>query len=753
MAHHSEIFGRLLKSAISSVVSYEGKKTAIVEEELGRLMGVSGSTVERYKGGYVPDEPERIKVLAEAAVRRGLLGREWLGRFLHAARYPERERLLDQLTPQAPQRPRPPRVYENLPAPTYSQFVMRQQAFADVLDGLQQRSAVVLVVGLGGNGKTSLAREVAARCLKDKDDAPSFDAVVWVSDKDRPGTTNLSTVLDELARTLDYPGFTQFEHDDKRREVEQLLRRQRVLLVVDNFETITDGALLSWLLRLPEPSKALITSREYGRAFRNSTVVLDLRGMSDAEAQTLVAQRLRVLRLEQLVSDQSQLEPLVAVTGGNPKAIEIALGLVKYERRPLQQVVDDLHAARGDLFDDLFARAWSLLDEAARRVLLVATFFPTTASGEALAATADVQGYSFERALERLTHLALLDVQQEDLNHEARYELHPLVRVFAKAQLVEQPILQNNSRDRWLCWYKRLAAEVGFCYTEQEHLKRLDAEYETVSEVIKWAYNKRYDADVIKLHRGVAYYLLVRGLWARALELSDIRIKASLRCNDSIAAISAVANRCELLSRQGQAEEVEKHLFQIRELVKYLQDARRVQWAIPYVQAMAAMAQDNLQGAIEFWEEYRSAVDSRSTFRIFALRWLATCYFHQNQLDLAQELFIEAQNRAVAIGQERSILIQEIYLAAIDLLRGSVHQASIRLNACCAVAIERRDRPTLAEAQQYLARLHILQGNLPAARTSLADAIDLFERLGMRRELAEARAALADLGTEEASAT
>ena len=36
--------------------------------------------------------------------------------------------------------------------------------------------------------------------------------------------------------------------------------------------------------------------------------------------------------------------------------------MIKYERRPLQQVVDDLYAARGELFDDLFARAWDGLD-------------------------------------------------------------------------------------------------------------------------------------------------------------------------------------------------------------------------------------------------------------------------------------------------------------------------------------------------------------------------------------------------------
>ncbi|NTV63565.1 MAG: AAA family ATPase, partial [Oscillochloris sp.] len=308
--------------------------------------------------------------------------------------------------------------------------------FAEVADGLGKRTAAVLIVGMGGNGKTSLAREVAAECLRDDSQAPRFDSVVWVSDKDRPGTTNLSTVLDEIARTLDYPGFTQFEHDEKRREVEQLLRRQRVLLVVDNFETITDGALLTWLLNLPEPSKALITTREYRRAWRSSWPV-ELRGMSEAEAWELISERARALKIERLIGERPQLEPLLAATGGNPKALTITMGLLKYERRPLQQVVDDLYAARGDLFDDLFARAWALLDEAARRVLLVTTFFPASAGASALSASADVRGFAFDRAVERLADLALLDVQQEDLSAAPRYALHSLVRAFAGAKLAE----------------------------------------------------------------------------------------------------------------------------------------------------------------------------------------------------------------------------------------------------------------------------------------------------------------------------
>src|SRR4051812_27175709 len=119
---------------------------------------------------------------------------------------------------------------------------MRDQAFAEVVDGLHQRSAAVLIVVLGGNGKTSLAREISDACLKGAGDAPQFDAAVWVSDKDHPGKINLSLVLDEIARTLDYPGIPQLDQAEKRREVEHLLKRHRVLLVIDNFETITDSA-------------------------------------------------------------------------------------------------------------------------------------------------------------------------------------------------------------------------------------------------------------------------------------------------------------------------------------------------------------------------------------------------------------------------------------------------------------------------------------------------------------------------------
>jgi hypothetical protein len=88
MKNRSEEFGRLLKAGIGSIASCEGKKAPIIEEELGDQIGVSGDTIQRYKSGFLPPDVNAVRVLATACIQRGLLGRAWLQRFLHAACYP-----------------------------------------------------------------------------------------------------------------------------------------------------------------------------------------------------------------------------------------------------------------------------------------------------------------------------------------------------------------------------------------------------------------------------------------------------------------------------------------------------------------------------------------------------------------------------------------------------------------------------------------------------------------------------------------
>jgi transcriptional regulator with XRE-family HTH domain len=379
----NEEFGRLLSGAINSIATYEGATAPVVEASLGEMIGLSPATVQRYKRGHLPPDPRTIQLLSEAAVKRGFLDRRWLTRFLHTAAYPAPDALLDGLCPRTFIGPEAARVLQNLPPPSYAQFITRPRPFAELLEALGQRTAVVVVASLGGMGKTSLVREVAAQCLTAEGDLPRFDAAVWVSDAERPGTTTLAGVLDEIARTLQSDGLVERAPDEKRRGVELLLRGRRVLVIIDNFETVTDTSLLLWLLKLPEPSKAIITTREYRREYRHGAWPVELRGMIEAEARAFLGQRLRLLRLDAAMLPDIAAAQLITATGGNPKALTMALGGLKYARRPVQDIVEDVAAARGELFDDLLERSWSLLDESARRVLLAATLFAPSADRRA----------------------------------------------------------------------------------------------------------------------------------------------------------------------------------------------------------------------------------------------------------------------------------------------------------------------------------------------------------------------------------
>jgi tetratricopeptide (TPR) repeat protein len=620
-----------------------------------------------------------------------------------------------------------------------------------VVDGLSQRSAAVLIVGLGGNGKTSLAREVAAHCLQDEGDAPRFDAVVWVNDQEHPGTTNQSNVFDTIARTLNYSGLMQFPHDEKQYEVEQLLRRQQVLLIIDNAETITDSALFTWLLRLPEPSKTIITSRERNRALWSSWLV-ELRGMNSEEACTLLSQRLKRLSI-QLTPDVGQVELLVEATGGNPKAITIVAGLLKH--RPFPQIMADLHAVRGDLsalLNDLFRRSWALLDEAGKCILLVMTFFPDSASVEALSATADVIGFEFDRATEQLTDLSLLDVQQTDLASTPRYVLHPLVRAFVGSQLAGQSTFEQAARGRWVDWYVELSSQVGYCAQNMENLRLLDPETGNILSVIEWTFKNRRYSETISIAAGSSYYYCVRGFWDKQNVLEQIRSEAARYQGDIVDELFALSYRSHRLCERGLIEDVESILPRLREIANSsaLPNDALFEYYMVFVSYYRAC--DEVDKALEAIERIVELPDLSPQRYSLGHYQLAYCWYLQKEFRQAQHLFEEFLHDNIVQRNQSVVAALKLRLAQIDIALGNLDTAVEKLAVAHAHACHHQEQPLLAEIQYAYGCLHVLQGELPEAHAAFLESIDLFERLGMRRELAEAREELARLEAQMAEA-
>ena len=761
----NEEFGRLLTGAINSIATYEGKTAPAVEQELGQQIGLSGASIQRYKRGHVPPEPRTIQRLAEAAVKRSFLDRRWLSRFLRVSAYPSPEPLLNALCPpnsadavESPAR----RPAQNLPPPSYNHFVMRPGPYNEIIDALKQRNAVVVVASLGGMGKTSLVREVAARCLQAGPPAPVdvnldattaantitdliADAVVWISDAERPGFTTLNTVLDEIARTLGFESLIERGLDDKRRQVERLLRGQRVLVVVDNFETVVDMDLLRWLLKLPEPSKAIITTREYRREFRHGAWQIELRGMRDDEATTFVAQRLKWLRMENWITDPAQVSPLIQTTGGNPKAIEMALGSLKYGRRALQDVVDDLYMARGSLFESLFARNWSMLDEAARRVLLAATFFAPSANEAALAITADVRTSVFDRAVETLNDLSLLDVLRTDLIQKPRYALHPMVRAFAEAELRKDPAFEAAARLRWLDWYVALAAQVGYCRDDLKRLQTLDPERDMLHVVAAWAKDAGQTEKLLALAQGSAYYCYVRGLLGRQPNMNLAAADAALALHRPAEALKWLSHHAQRQARLGQLDIVEAHLPRMASLAQQAVLPLDVTETYRHAVASYYFARNDFEAAEQAWRSLLATPGLGEPSQLVTVKWLAECLRQRHRLEEAQALLEETLAGHHEADNIRAIVALKLSLAKVVLAQNELQVANY-LTAQCREAIIANDIERHKPDVLFLeGRLAESRGEIASAQQAYEDAAVRFRQLGLRREIIEVEDALREL--------
>jgi hypothetical protein len=67
---------------------------------------------------------------------------------------------------------------------------MRSAAYQAVIDSLTSDLPLTAIISLGGMGKSSLARAIAVACSEPQH-TPHIALTVWISDNDRPGSTNL----------------------------------------------------------------------------------------------------------------------------------------------------------------------------------------------------------------------------------------------------------------------------------------------------------------------------------------------------------------------------------------------------------------------------------------------------------------------------------------------------------------------------------------------------------------------------------
>lgn len=147
------------------------------------------------------------------------------------------------------------------------------------------------------------------------------------------------------------------------------------------------------------------------------------------------------------------------------------------------------------------------------KLLMVLSLFATDAGREALGYVAELSELDRDDGLVDLEKLSLVNKNAD------RFSLLPLTKIFAAAETDKNPEFKRYATRRWLDYLKELCQEpVGEYYWRYRN-HAFYQEGDNLLEAIDWAYNEGTTTDVFILSRAAYDYLEVIGEWNQILTL------------------------------------------------------------------------------------------------------------------------------------------------------------------------------------------------------------------------------------------
>ncbi|MCE7743827.1 MAG: tetratricopeptide repeat protein [Candidatus Heimdallarchaeota archaeon] len=364
----------------------------------------------------------------------------------------------------------------NLPRPEYIEFIGRTEKIDVVLAqlGPKGRSYIISIDGIGGVGKSALALEIAYLCLNKK----LFDSIIWVSAKtERLGVVGVKTLtpniksLDDLLNIIleefgNKDAIENFKVERKKELVYEYLSNITVLLIIDNFETITDKNIDDFLKDMPIPSKILMTSRKrMGEVER----VIPLEEFSLIETEQFLKSEFTAKKIS-YPDFKKYSDDIHRITGGIPLALKMTIAWIINEGLSIENIKAKLQSQDSDIlsfcFDENFEKH---MDFHTRRVFCVFPIFNSEPTMELLKASTKLNEDQLNKSIATLLNLSLIfEIETEDDNHmDNQYGMLPLTMMYAHQKLTEQRGLDQEAR-------KALSEYLELNQQTQEATEQLD---------------------------------------------------------------------------------------------------------------------------------------------------------------------------------------------------------------------------------------------------------------------------------------
>lgn len=364
----------------------------------------------------------------------------------------------------------------SLPPPTYSRLFGLDSKIALLQNALATPTApwLVMILGLGGMGKSTLAHAVSTWAAQQA----TFTRAIWLTAKqeeyntwqgqrqatatpvivEQPAATLSSAqapltyekLLDAVAAQLGLQELTRptdlangqgvTNRQRKQEQICAVLREQPALIVIDNLESIVhDTALVQGVQTLIRPSKILLTSRH--AIDLPDLFLVRMNELSWADSLALLHYEAEQRGFPELsAAPPATLAPLYELVGGNPLALKLVVG--QLTSLPLSEVIQRLKHARKsseraeyELYHYLYWQSWRLLSEPAREVMLTMPVLPQRGTTwELLLQASGLSRPQLSDAVNELLNYSLLNAGGWP---DKFYSIHQLTHTFLMTEVLK----------------------------------------------------------------------------------------------------------------------------------------------------------------------------------------------------------------------------------------------------------------------------------------------------------------------------
>lgn len=630
-------------------------------------------------------------------------------------------------------------------------MIERAEQQAALRAALEDERSIVVIQGLGGTGKTSLALDVAHQVRGSR----QFGTAIWTSARDTALT--FEGMLRQIARGIARADIAAVAVDELEPTLHPELRARSLLLVVDNFETIArdEQASILGLARWLNPSsRMLLTSRhaDFQAQMPDGApplLVIPLGGLSEAEARALFGGEVERRGIDALRGrSERRLGEIFELTGGHPLAIRLLVA--EAQTRSLVALLRDLRSNVSGPLDALFEYTWKRLGEDAWWTLQAASLLGGPASRQALAAMTNLTRDAVDRAADELERVSLLELRGQQVDGTPLLGLHPLTRGFVRARVEAVTGLTERLMDRAARFYLEMVGSNSAFMNERGH-EQVEREREAILAVRDWCHANGRLSEVVGLGRALGNVFWVRG-WARE------RITSGELARDAAARLGWAWEEGEILSQElGWAHlqldeldlaqdrldearvllEAQGHVEELASCWRYLGQIARRRGDYHSCQTMLERALEAVSGLPEV--DDRAYAEARTATDFGYLR------LAQGHAAQAADEFRRAVDFFSGVGDE--IRMAYALNGLGDAVREQHHtaEAAEHYTRSLEIADHYQSRPDRVRALLRLATLHAGTGTLQQAIDEATEAQTLARQLGLLRESRAADDLLADI--------